>query len=62
MTNRHFTKEKAHDTPTSGVSGTQSKIFDSDSTPAFAEYTPPRLRNIWKFCTSNSAQTPNWTP
>jgi len=39
---------------------TESETFDSDFTPASAEYTPTplRLRNISKFWTPTPAQTP----
>ena len=37
---------------------TESEFFDSDSTPASAEYTPNPLRHILKFWTPTPAQTP----
>ena len=37
---------------------TESEIFDSDSAPASAEYTPTPLRHILKFWTTTPAQTP----
>jgi len=37
---------------------TESEIFDSDSTPASAEYTPTPFRHILKFWTPTPDQTP----